>query len=131
MKIIVTGGRKYLDREYAFYVLDQIHNRFPVTQLVEGGATGADSSARFWAGSHISPELLITCEADWHRYGNHAGRVRNCQMLRKHRPDLVVAFQGNTGTRHMVRISKEAGVPVIETWLPDSLQEFFAMKGVA
>lgn len=29
-------------------------------------------------------------------------------------PDLVVAFAGGSGTAHMVRIAKEAGVEVVE-----------------
>jgi hypothetical protein len=35
-------------------------------------------------------------------------------MLDEGRPDLMVAFPGRSGTAHMVRIARAAGVEVIE-----------------
>jgi hypothetical protein len=32
------------------------------------------------------------------------------------KPQFVVAFEGKTGTPHMVRTAKEAGAPVFESW---------------
>jgi len=52
--------------------------------------------------------------ADWEKLGRAAGPIRNEQMLREGKPDLVVAFPGARGTAHMVRIAREAGVRVIE-----------------
>ena len=34
-------------------------------------------------------------------------------MLTDHKPDLVVAFPGGSGTRHMVEIAQKTGVEVI------------------
>lgn len=52
-------------------------------------------------------------------YWKHAGTDRNIEMLEKeHRPaepiDLVVAFPGGAGTRHMCEIARAAGVAVLE-----------------
>jgi hypothetical protein len=35
-------------------------------------------------------------------------------MLTESRPHVIIAFKGGKGTAHMVRIGKEAGVPVYE-----------------
>lgn len=114
MKVLVTGGREYQNRPFVFQILDKIHARRPITLLIEGGADGADRFAKDWAKSRgVEPR---SCEANWERYGNHAGRVRNCQMLREEKPDLVVAFRGNKGTRHMCAIAREAGKRVFESW---------------
>lgn len=112
MVVLVTGGRGYQNRAYVWRALSALHARRRITKLVEGGASGADQHAREWARANgIDP---TTCDANWQRYGGHAGRVRNVQMLREHRPQLVVRFPGGTGTRHMARISEAAGVPVLD-----------------
>ena len=52
--------------------------------------------------------------ADWDTHGRKAGPLRNIQMLEEGKPNMVIAFPTPTskGTWHMVKISKEAGVPV-------------------
>jgi hypothetical protein len=114
MRVLVTGGRDFSNRQFLFNILDRIHTRRPIDSIIEGEASGADSLAREW-GEHNRIEIL-PYPADWKLYGKRAGRVRNCKMLRESHPDLVVAFQGGKGTSHMVEISKEAGVKVLETW---------------
>lgn len=114
MKVLVCGGRDFSDRPFLFAVLDRVHAKRTTTTIVEGGARGADSLARTWAESRgVS---VTTVAADWERYRNRAGPVRNCKMMREEKPDFVVAFAGERGTSHMVTISKQADVPVLETW---------------
>lgn len=114
MIALVTGGRDFDDRAFAFRILDAIHAKRAITLLVEGGALGADEIGRNWA---IARSIRYqTYPANWERYGNHAGRVRNCQMLREAKPDMVAAFAGGVGTRHMCAIARAAGVPVLESW---------------
>jgi len=114
MKVLVCGGRRYTDQTFAFAVLDRVHVKRPITLIIEGGATGADRFAREWA---IARGVRYqTFEANWQRYGNRAGPVRNHTMLREGKPDFVVAFAGGSGTAHMVRIAKEASTRVLETW---------------
>lgn len=118
MRVLVTGGREYQNAPFVFKILDKIHARRQITLLIEGDADGADRFAREWAKSRgVEPR---SCAANWDRYGNHAGRVRNCQMLREEKPDLVVAFRGNKGTRHMCAIARAALVPVFESWRHES-----------
>lgn len=114
MRVLVTGGRDFSDRNFLFKAMDFVHAKRQISTVIEGGAAGADSMSRSWAKSRDIE--TATYEADWELYRGRAGLVRNCKMLRDGRPRLVIAFAGGRGTAHMVRIAKEAGVGVLETW---------------
>ena len=114
MRVLVCGGRNYDDWAYIVRVLDRVHARQPITQLIEGGATGADELARRWAQARGIE--VATFLADRVRYQDRAGPIRNAQMLREGRPELVVAFKGGRVTAHMVTIASAALVPVLKTW---------------
>lgn len=114
MRVLVCGGRDYEDWTFIVRVLDRVHARQTITQLIEGGATGADELARRWAKARGIEVLTFT--AHWERYPGRAGLIRNAQMLREGRPELVVAFKGGRVTAHMVTIASAALVPVLKTW---------------
>lgn len=111
MKIIVTGGRLFTNREFAWRCLDDLD--YPVTCLVHGDARGADRLARDWAIARGIEH--VAHPAPWHEYGPAAGPIRNAEMLRSHLADLsaVVVFPGGTGTADMVRRAARAGVRLI------------------
>lgn len=84
------------------------------TEIIHGACRGADL-----LGAKVAESLGLGVEpysADWDRYGHAAGRIRNKQMLREGKPDLVLAFHADIvyskGTKHMVSIAQVAGVPV-------------------
>ena len=111
MRLLVCGGRDYSNATRLYQALDAIVEGKEVECVVEGDAKGADRLAGRWA---IDRGLtLIKFPADWDTYGKSAGPIRNRQMLKEGKPDLVVAFPGGSGTDHMVRTSMKAGVPVI------------------
>ncbi len=107
MKVLVCGGRDYDDYAKVRDVLSQL---FPwPTQIIEGGADGADNLAKIWArGQGIS---VHTFKAQWDKYGKAAGMIRNKEMLDEGKPDRVVAFPGGRGTSDMVSRAIEAGIP--------------------
>jgi hypothetical protein len=107
VKVLVCGGRDYADAGFLYGFLDTLKP----SVVVHGCAPGADSLAGRWATERGVPQEPYP--ADWQKYGRRAGPLRNEQMLREAKPDLVVAFPGGRGTAHMVRIAEEAGVKVI------------------
>lgn len=111
MKIIVCGGRDYIDQLRMFSILDDHHRKQSITLLVQGGALGADTLAKVWADCRCVP--CETVGADWKTHGRAAGPMRNAKML-TYMPDLVIAFPGGRGTANMVKQSRDAGVTVIE-----------------
>ena len=95
MRVLVTGGRNFADRDQLFEVFDNLHADTPITLIIEGGAYGADRLSRDWAKARGVP--FQTYEADWPNEGN---------------PEICVAFAGGIGTANMVRRAKAARVYV-------------------
>lgn len=76
----------------------------PITTIISGACRGADRLAVMWAKSVGVP--VEEYPANWGRYGKAAGPIRNLQMLKDGKPDLVVAFSGGHGTLHMMNAEK-------------------------
>jgi len=127
-RVLVCGGRYYEDQRFVDAVLDKLHETHGIAVVIAGGklrspkrselARGADKCGLRWAESRGVE--WIECPADWDRYGNAAGPIRNSEMLREHRPTLVVSLPGGTGTADMVRKAKRAGVEVLK-WTAEAL----------
>lgn len=116
LRVLACGGRDYTDRERVYQVLDQVHAKRGIALLIHGAARGADNLAGDWAkarGVEAAPY-----PADWTRDGRAAGPIRNQRMLDEGKPGGVVAFPGGTGTAHMIRISREAGLGVMVVSAP-------------
>lgn len=110
MKVLVCGGRDFSDTEFLFWFLDEVHFRRPITLVIHGGARGADGLAGHWARAREVP--CDVYPANWNKYRNAAGPIRNQQMLDEGTPDLVIAFPGGAGTADMVSRSRKEGVKV-------------------
>lgn len=119
MTVLVCGGRDYADSDRLYRVLD--FNRAKIGLIVHGAATGADELANQWALQRTVPCLRVP--ALWKVHGRKAGYLRNEQMLRMGKPDLVVAFPGGPGTAMMIELAKKKGVRVIEIDRPSPISE--------
>ncbi|CAM3514606.1 DUF2493 domain-containing protein [Agrobacterium radiobacter] len=106
MRVLVCGGRNYSNIAQVFYALDMLQPQV----IIEGGASGADALDRRYAAKRgVS---LQTFPAEWEKYGNAAGPIRNRKMLNEGKPDIVVAFPGGRGTADMVRRAEVAGIHI-------------------
>jgi hypothetical protein len=112
MKVLACGGRDFDNRDKVYEYLDKLHSTQPVSELIEGGARGADSLAGEWADDRGVLRRIF--EANWEKYRAAAGPIRNKQMLDEGKPNLVVAFPGGKGTANMMKQALEAGVDVQE-----------------
>ena len=111
MKVLVCGSRSYADRIHVFRVLTDLHSSHPISVIVHGGATGADTLAHEWAVEHSI--AYARYPANWDLDGRKAaGPIRNQRMLDAESPDLVVAFLGGRGTQDMMRRARKAGIEV-------------------
>lgn len=108
MRVLVCGGRNFDDVCLLYTTLNSIHDVFPISVVIEGGATGADRLASIWS-KHKGIQTQ-TFLAEWAKHGRAAGPLRNRLMLEQGKPDLVVAFPGGAGTRNMIEQAKKAGV---------------------
>lgn len=118
MRAIVCGGRDYRDQDHIWNTLCEIDaRRGPITCVIHGAATGADTEAMIWAQTpRISGRKIFHAPftADWHKHGRAAGPIRNQRMIDEGRPDIVIAFPGGRGTADMVACARRAGIEVVE-----------------
>lgn len=110
VRILVTGGRTFHDREWLWAALDYLGAIKPITGIIEGGAPGADTCAYEWAYRREIPCLVVP--AQWEKHGRSAGMIRNREMAEL-RPDIVLACPGGKGTTNMVETAKAMGLKVI------------------
>ena len=123
-RLLVCGGREYADRDKVYNVLDEFSIRYSSNWVpndnwlpsdittISGAAKGADRIAIDWA--TVNYARLEEYPANWADHGKSAGYIRNRQMLEEGKPDVVIAFPGGRGTAMMVKLAKDAGVPVYE-----------------
>lgn len=119
MRVLVCGSRDFRDIDAMGKKLSLVHAEYDIDVLIHGDARGADRTAGLWAKHHDIP--VIKFPAEWEKYGNNAGPIRNRQMLDEGKPDLIVAFpygdlndpKRNFGTRDMVKQARAAGIKTI------------------
>lgn len=111
--VIVTGSRQYGQSQH---VVTELEREQP-DLVIQGGATGADSLALWWAQSRHVP--VETFRADWKAFGKSAGPIRNAHMadrgvqLREQGWEVVVLrFPGGAGTQSMERCAIARGLHV-------------------
>lgn len=109
MKLIVSGSRSFTDYQQVCRVLGE--HRQHITQVITGGARGADRLGYRWTWKHQVKHQLF--RADWERFGKSAGVRRNHQMAQA--GDVLVAFWDgrSPGTAHMVQCMTQLGKPVV------------------
>jgi hypothetical protein len=128
MRVLVTGGRTYSNKDLVYSVLDSLLALPAVGAdnlvIMNGGATGADSLSTSWAMFRRIPVFVFA--AQWDRHGKEAGAIRNLRMameLRTCRDKLgeeclVVGFKTpgkqNLGTNHMMSIAARENFRVID-----------------
>jgi hypothetical protein len=106
MKLLVCGSRSFSDYETLSYAIDAI----PATEIIHGGAFGADSLAHRYAEQRKIPVTVI--KPDWDRYGKAAGPMRNRQMVDM--CDQVLAFWDakSRGTKSTIEYARKIGKPL-------------------
>jgi hypothetical protein len=111
MRLIIAGGRDYhlteADREF----LDGLDD---VTEVVTGGATGADKDGELWAIDRDLPTMRY--KPDWKTHGKAAGPIRNRAMAEY--ADAVVLFPGGRGTDSMFAEAEKAGLTIFDRRTP-------------
>lgn len=110
MRLVVTGGRDYVDGVTLRAVLDALREMYGVVELAHGDSRGADRLAGHWA--ETRGVTVKRYPARWD-LGKFAGLTRNYEMLVRFRPDAVVAFPGGRGTADCVKRAVSMKIPVI------------------
>lgn len=117
MRVIVTGTRHPFQFWIMWAELEYVLANFGPFTLVHGDCpTGADHYASVWAKGRADEGVVEEkFEANWNGEGRAAGPFRNQRMVAAG-ADLVLAFPtvDSRGTRHTMRLAREAGIEVRE-----------------
>lgn len=108
MKLAVVGTRTFHDYLKAEAILREYDGK--VSEIISGGAQGADRLAEIYAKEYQIPIRIF--KADWKTYGKRAGPMRNKQIVEE--ADEVVAFWDGTsrGTLSTIEYAREKGIPI-------------------
>lgn len=111
IRVLICGDRNWSNLKI---IEDFILTLPKDTEIIEGECRGADKKSRYVAEKH--GYTVIPVPAEWSKYGNAAGPIRNQNMIDKYKPNLVIAFHNNLesskGTKDMVKRAEKAGIPV-------------------
>lgn len=113
MKLIVAGGRDFVDTQVMITVLMDLVEKGkidPNPELVCGMARGADILAfRLWKAENMQIHVF---RAEWDTYGKSAGFRRNKEMGEF--ADAAVCFWDgkSKGTKHMIDTMNRLNKPV-------------------
>lgn len=125
MRVIIAGDREF--DNYDMLEKAILQSGFEITEVVSGGARGADQLGEMWAKAHKIPVKVF--EADWNnikakgavvktnqwhkKYNANAGFDRNQQMADYAEALIALQPDGVTpGTQDMVRRAKKNNIPV-------------------
>lgn len=109
-KMGIIGSRTFNNYKYMKEILDS----FSFSEIVSGGAKGADSLARRYAEEKNIPITEILPE--WDKYGKSAGFKRNKLIIDQ--SDAIVAFWDGVsrGTAHSISLARKNGKDVHIFW---------------
>jgi len=104
MKVIIAGGRDFMDFELLCSSCKDILENKNVEEIVSGCAKGADRTGEKYAELNKIP--IKKFPAEWDKYGKAAGYRRNKDMAEY--ADALIAFWNgeSKGTKHMIDLAR-------------------------
>lgn len=122
MKVIIAGSRTITSEVDVLKAIHESGWLMQITQVVCGGADGADRLGKDFAEANGIPIRMFT--ADWDKYGKKAGVLRNVQMA-NHADALIAIWDGKSkGTKHMIEIALIKGLKLfVKTITPRVVAE--------
>lgn len=107
MKLAIIGSRTFDDYDLMRSTVDLTG----VTEIISGGARGADALAERLANDHGIK--LTVFRADWKNLGFKAGHIRNSLIVEA--ADVIIAYWDgvSTGTLDSIKKARKLGKPCI------------------
>lgn len=101
MKVAIIGSRTFTDYDR----LEKICNSLDITEVISGGAIGADYLGKYYANEYNIKYTEFP--ADWDKHGKKAGYLRNIDIVNA--ADIVLAFWDgkSKGTKHSIDLARK------------------------
>lgn len=108
MRVIIAGSRTVTNYEALLSAIRD--SGFVISEVVSGGAAGADALGERWALENSVP--LRKFPADWATHGRAAGPIRNTEMA-QYADALIAIWDGaSRGTANMISTANRRGLRV-------------------
>ena len=105
MKTAIIGTRTFENYTQLCEIIDNLEHK--PTEIISGGAMGADALAERYAKENDLP--LIVFKANWEKHGKAAGPFRN-QTIVENCEQLVAFWDGQSkGTNHSIKTARAKG----------------------
>ncbi len=109
IKLAIVGGRTFNDYDILNEHIAKVcqENDFTITEIISGGARGADKLGERYAKDNNIPIRIFP--AEWDKYGKSAGFRRNKDIIDA--CDVCVAFWDgeSRGTKHDIDLCRSVG----------------------
>lgn len=110
MRVLITGGRDYKDFHHIRNALVAFQLRFgKITELIHGGAPGADTIAGDEARKLGIPVTVV--KPDYRKYRGHLAPLMRNQAMVDMKPDYCIPFPGGNGTKDCCKRVMTAKIP--------------------
>ena len=129
MRLLICGSRKFTNYAKVKRVIEQMSPDYLIFGDCRGVDTLAHEAAHEIGIAHDEPYI-----ADWDKSPRGGGAIRNKEMLKTGKPDVVAAIfddRINKGTTLMANLARDAGVPVVEFFLKsDATEPYTPPRGI-
>jgi hypothetical protein len=102
MKVVIFGSRGIEDMRMLESAMEACGMASQVTEIVSGGAGGADRLGERYARQRGLPCTVFP--AQWGQYGKSAGPIRNVEMARYADSGVALWDGVSRGTAYMIRL---------------------------
>lgn len=110
MRVIIAGTRTIHNKELVYAAIK--NSGFDITCVLCGGARGVDLIGKEYALEHRLPVEMYL--ADWNKFGNKAGPLRNMEMA-KNANALILVWDGSSkGSLSMLTEARHKGLKIFE-----------------
>lgn len=106
MVLAIIGSRDFNDYEQLSYFIRKNVKVDNITEIVSGGARGADALAEKFAMEYHIPTTIF--KPNWQKFGRPAGMIRNKDIIEK--SEVVFAFWDgiSKGTANSLKLAEKA-----------------------
>lgn len=98
--LLVTGSRSIHDITFVSKCLNEIKKIYDFDKIIQGGASGVDTAARFYAkANNIENKTYIPA---WKKFGKAAGIIRNSYMVKACDKGVAIWDGKSRGTKDTI-----------------------------
>lgn len=117
IKLAIIGGRTFNDLQLFNAQLELIRQSNTISQIISGGAKGADTFAANYAKSNNIP--LLEFIPDWTTFGKSAGFRRNVDIITACTACLAFWNNKSKGTKHSIDLAIKCNKPLCVCYYND------------